>query len=511
MKQSKSFLGLAALLSAIIALVLTGCPNGAGGNIPEVGTQVTSVKVISPTESGVVQGGTLTFTAIVSGTGNLTVTWTVIDSAGTTILDNANSTTDTPTGGVLTLVADENASYLIVTATSTVDTTKKDMAVVTIATGISPGQITASLTALGELSSVLKYLGAINTSTTHIVVLNIPDPISTQDSNASGVWATINNIVKNAKKNVILDISNCNVSGNTIGGAASPINNHFNIIKDNPYIKGVVLPATLTDIGVSTFFDCSGLNSVSIPTTVTSIGNNAFFGCTGLSDVNFETTSGTPSSNITSIGEKAFFGCSGLISVNIPDSVTSIGNNAFSGCVNLNSVSIPATVTSIGVSTFSGCTGLNSVNFETTSSNITSIGEKAFFGCTSLTSVTIPNSVTSIGASAFSGCSGLTSVNIPDSATVISIGNNAFSGCTDLSSVNIPNSVTSIGSGAFSGCNLISVTFETGSNISGAWSDDTFRSSSSTASTLWDAYNTNDRPGTYRYNDSTGWTKNPTS
>ena len=37
--------------------------------------------------------------------------------------------------------------------------------------------------------------------------------------------------------------------------------------------------------------------------------------------------------SVTSIGNSAFYGCSGLTSVTIPNSVTSIGNYAFMGCI----------------------------------------------------------------------------------------------------------------------------------------------------------------------------------
>ena len=190
-----------------------------------------------------------------------------------------------------------------------------------------------------------------------------------------------------------------------------------------------------------------GCKTTIIPNSVTSIGSSAFYGCTGLTSV-------TIPNSVTSIGDWAFHGCTGLASVTIPNSVTSIGVDAFSFCTGLASVTIPNSVTSIGVDAFSFCTGLTSV---TIPNSVTSIGWGAFSGCTGLTSVTIPNSVTSIGDEAFSGCTGLTSITIPNSVT--SIGRSAFGSCTGLISITIPNSVTSIGYLAFRGCTgLTSIT-----------------------------------------------------
>ena len=212
--------------------------------------------------------------------------------------------------------------------------------------------------------------------------------------------------------------------------------------------------------------------------SVTSIGSTAFYGCTGLTSV-------TIGNSVTSIGDYAFKGCSSLISVEIPNSVTSIGEEAFSYCTDLTSVTIGNSVTSIGTYAFVGCTSLTKVNitdiaawcniaFSAISGNpssnplyyakhlyvndeevtelvipnsVTSIGSYAFYNCSGLTSVTIPESVASIGYYAFYNCSGLTSVTIGNSVT--NIRDYAFYNCRSLISVTIPNSVTSIGEYAF--------------------------------------------------------------
>ena len=213
---------------------------------------------------------------------------------------------------------------------------------------------------------------------------------------------------------------------------------------DTKYSGSVTIPEkftyegveySVTSIGSSAFYYCSGLTSVTIPNSVTIIGNDAFYKCSGLTSV-------TIPNSVTSIGEDAFSGCSGLTSVTIPNSVTYIGSYAFHNCSGLTSVTIPNSVTTIGSGAFYGCSGLTSV---TIPNSVTSIGSSAFWGCSGLTSVTIPNSVTSIESSAFRGCSGLTSVTIGSS--VRSIEMQAFAECSKLEEVyclaeNVPSTNT---------------------------------------------------------------------
>ncbi|GAB6390773.1 MAG: leucine-rich repeat protein [Treponematales bacterium] len=282
------------------------------------------------------------------------------------------------------------------TITVTVTASKNSGSVESAAAG--PVSATAA-----SLASVLAGLPANTAGTPHTVPLAAGTNISGSD------WAAITSAVQSSGRYVILDLSECSANGNTVTGAYNPSGNNFNIIQNNQYIKGVVLPSTLTSVGNYAFYGCSSLTSVTIRNGVTSIMDRAFSGCTGLTSVIIP-------AGVTGIGMEAFEGCTGLTSVTIPAGVTGIGAGAFSGCASLTSVTIPGSVTSIGNEAFYFCTGLTSV---TIGNGVTSIRQDAFYGSSSLTSVTIPAGVTSIGQTAFGACTSLTSVTFAGSAAVV--------------------------------------------------------------------------------------------
>ena len=276
---------------------------------------------------------------------------------------------------------------------------------------------------------------------------------------------------------------------------------------------------SVTSIGSSAFWGCTGLTSVTIPNSITSI-ENAFSGCTGLTSVHIsdvaawcnisfeasiydyeahplyyaehlylndtEITDLVIPDGVTSIGRYAFFNCIGLVSVTIPNSVTSIGGSAFENCTALMSIEIPNSVTSIGYWAFHSVPniiytgtakgspwGARSVNgFVDGYFVYKDNTRKKLLACSSAATgeISIPETVTSIGDEAFWNCTGLTSINVdPKNLNYCDIEGVLFNknktkliqypASKSANSYSIPNNVISIGDYAFENCTgLTSVT-----------------------------------------------------
>ena len=153
----------------------------------------------------------------------------------------------------------------------------------------------------------------------------------------------------------------------------------------------LTIPGSVTSIGSAAFIFCSSLASICVEN-----GNPNYDSrdnCNAIIETATEAmiagckNTVIPNS-VTSIGYSAFYGCTGLTSVDIPNSVTSIGDYAFGGCTGLTSVIIPNSVISDfdnhGIAWFYQCTGLTSV---TIGSGITWMGI-TFLGCPNITRVT---------------------------------------------------------------------------------------------------------------------------
>ncbi len=207
---------------------------------------------------------------------------------------------------------------------------------------------------------------------------------------------------------------------------------------DTANILSVYNEKPITTIADGAFKLCDGLKNIIIPDSVTSIGLLSFAGCDALTDV-------TIGNGVTTIGERAFQMCKTLQNLTIGNNVTEIGSYAFGWCNELENVYI------------SSMENWCQINFAYESSNPLSNGANLYLNDELITNLTIPNSISSISPYAFFHCKSLKSVSIPDN--VISIGERSFKTCDQLTNVTIGNGVTVIGESAFSYCaQLTSVT-----------------------------------------------------
>lgn len=162
---------------------------------------------------------------------------------------------------------------------------------------------------------------------------------------------------------------------------ASPVSNYDIVVPE--YIEG--FPVKTVEAFATT------VKTVVLPDTVTTLGVGAFNWCDEMTSVKL-------SQNLTTLPERVFTNCKDLKTINIPAGITRIENYAFNYCESLNSISISDNITYIGKGAFYACKTIKSLNFP---NGLTYIGENAFFNCISLQEIFIPKSVSSIGKKAF--------------------------------------------------------------------------------------------------------------
>lgn len=199
----------------------------------------------------------------------------------------------------------------------------------------------------------------------------------------------------------------------------------------------LVIPNSVTEIGMETFRQCKQLKEITLPEGIKTIANMLFYDCNKLEKVNIP-------NSVTEICSSAFRNCSSLSSLIIPSSVTKIMWSSFEG-VNCEIIFDNPTIKTLDYHSFSGYEGTKLV----IPNSVTEIGNGAFYECKYLKEVTLPDGLTTIADTLFFECNELEKVNIPNSVT--EIGSYAFKDCTSLLSLTIPSSVTKINNYSFQG------------------------------------------------------------
>lgn len=210
--------------------------------------------------------------------------------------------------------------------------------------------------------------------------------------------------------------------------------------------------AVKNEDGVTIYYE--EINSIYLRVEVTS-GPSKYSGIVNIpSSVTYEGTT----YRITDIGDSSFSNCTELTEVTIPNSVFSINRCAFSNCTGLTKITIPESVTSIEEYAFEYCTGLTEVNFNAKDCYMgdTYHGTylSVFRGCYSCEKLTIGNNVQSIDIEAFSG---LNPDEVTFNATNCTDGYDAFKNCS-VGKLTIGNNVQSIPNYVFRDCRLGEVT-----------------------------------------------------
>ena len=285
-----------------------------------------------------------------------------------------------------------------------------------------------------ELPSGLKSIGKEAFKNTIIAEINIPAPLCNEEQNEK-LFGT------NTLKKV------------TFESGAEMVPQY--IFYDCSGLETVVLPDSITRIGLSAFYNCTSLTSINIPDDLTVIESSAFYNCTGLTEIKLP-------EGLTDIGRTAFRGCTSLTGVVLPSSLKTLGEEAFYQCTGLEKVNIPKSLEdkANGYGSFMpfGGSGIKSVEFE---EGITRINKGLFAYCSFLENVTLPDTIKEIGAGAFNNCKGLTSIKLPSNLELL--GTNAFSG-TSIESITIPASLCNANQkeSAFSGSSLKTAYIENG-------------------------------------------------
>ena len=205
-------------------------------------------------------------------------------------------------------------------------------------------------------------------------------------------------------------------------------------------LESVVIPDTITDLGLAAFKDCINLKSVTI-----------------CGDIPYASPAFDNTGSLSG-GYTVTFG-SGVTT--IPDSLFRTTNPkedeiyAF-----VKKVILSDTVKTIEYQAFENCFALTDIVW---SSNLETIGENAFDECTGLTELKLPEKVKTISAEAFVSCSSLKTVVLPASLKTLRSG--AFENCISLTDVTIKGDIPDC-SPAFGNTGSLSggytVTFENG-------------------------------------------------
>ena len=232
--------------------------------------------------------------------------------------------------------------------------------------------------------------------------------------------------------------------------------------KDNYSITSVIVPETVTQIGVGAFQGCSNIQEMTLPFTGKSAEAGAYEAVLGYV-FGYTTYKGSHYGNgSTDFINEVYGSANGAVwqysCINsyyrtsfyyyIPNTLKSVTitnqgdvkTAAFNGCENIKHIKYEQTISDIGNGAFQNCKSLQRFNSNDDgkadlSGEYTNIGSYAFKNCLLINNVSIPNGVQKIGEYAFESISA-TSMLVPNSINQMGLG--VFYGCNKMQSLSIP-------------------------------------------------------------------------
>ena len=235
--------------------------------------------------------------------------------------------------------------------------------------------------------------------------------------------------------------------------------------KDNYSIASVIVPETVTQIGVGAFQGCSNIQEMTLPFTGKSAEASAYEAVFGyIFGYTTKTSSASGTSRNTDFLNSQYGSVDGTTwqytckyasngdyqsyFYYIPSSIqkvtitnqTNIQAGVFNGCQKIREIQYKQSVEQLNKAAFQNCTSLKKFNSEIDgvadlSGAIKEIGAYAFKNCTLINSVQMYDGLTTISDYAFENTK-VTSVIVPDSVQTIQIG--AFYGCSVLEELTLP-------------------------------------------------------------------------
>lgn len=191
-------------------------------------------------------------------------------------------------------------------------------------------------------------------------------------------------------------------------------------------------------------FRGSSITKLVIPETVTKIGLAAFANCESLAEVVF-----SGGINLKEIPQGIFGFDTALRKITIPEGVESIGYRAFLNCEMLNTVVLPSTLKKIGAGAFEDCYQLSNV---TLPQGLENIGALAFYNC-ALTEISVPDTVAERTEPVLDKDGNPTfDDGKPVTKTVYGLEYGAFHTCRLLKKATLGKGITTVRSGVFGFC-----------------------------------------------------------